>query len=68
MLEWAKSHDAEAQRIAQNAQSFAMRHLNRQSRLCYMFHLISELSKQMRWAAGRHSRRQEELAAGAADA
>eukprot|EP00198_Chlamydomonas_reinhardtii_P007475 XP_001696812.1 predicted protein [Chlamydomonas reinhardtii] len=49
MLEWAKSHDAEAQRIAQNAQSFAMRHLNRQSRLCYMFHLISELSKQMRY-------------------
>ncbi|GFR43854.1 hypothetical protein Agub_g4980 [Astrephomene gubernaculifera] len=49
MIEWAKTHDAEAQRIAKAARRFAMRHLNRQARLCYIFRLITELSKQMKY-------------------
>ncbi|KXZ52956.1 hypothetical protein GPECTOR_8g33 [Gonium pectorale] len=48
-IQWAKTNDAEAQKIAKNAQRFAMRNLNRQARLCYIFRLITELSKQMRY-------------------
>eukprot|EP00198_Chlamydomonas_reinhardtii_P009774 XP_001699111.1 predicted protein [Chlamydomonas reinhardtii] len=49
MLEWAKSHDMEAQRIAQNAQGFAMRNLNRPMRLCYIARLIQEIAKNMKY-------------------
>jgi hypothetical protein len=48
MIEWAKRNDEEAQRIAANAQRFAIRNLNRQARLCYIFRLLTELSKQMK--------------------
>ncbi len=48
-LDWAKTHDAEAKKIAEAAQTFAMRNLNRQARLCYMFQLITELSKNFKW-------------------
>ncbi|GLI58780.1 hypothetical protein VaNZ11_000536 [Volvox africanus] len=49
MIEWAKKYDAEAKKIAINAQRFAMRNLNRHARLCYIFRLLTELSKQMRY-------------------
>lgn len=57
-LEWAKTHDAQAKKIAEAAQTFAMRNLNRQARLCYMFQLITELSKNFKWVRAYSARQQ----------
>ncbi|KAG2498502.1 hypothetical protein HYH03_003753 [Edaphochlamys debaryana] len=49
VLEWAKAHEAEAEAVGQRAQTFAMRNLNRPMRLCYIFRLLTELSKYMKY-------------------
>ncbi|PNH11822.1 KDEL motif-containing protein 2 [Tetrabaena socialis] len=49
VIDWARANDAEAQRIAQGGQMFALRNLNRQARLCYIARLITELAKHMRY-------------------
>ncbi|KAG2497087.1 hypothetical protein HYH03_005081 [Edaphochlamys debaryana] len=48
-VEWLQAHDAEARRIAEEARRFALHHLSRQARLCYLFRLITELSKRVRY-------------------
>ncbi|KXZ45427.1 hypothetical protein GPECTOR_55g333 [Gonium pectorale] len=49
VVRWAKSHDAEARRVAEEGRRFALRHLSRPARLCYVFRLLTELSKQLRY-------------------
>lgn len=48
MIDWARSHDEEAHKIAQAGQSFALKHLARKTRLCYIYKLIKELAKHMK--------------------
>ncbi|KAG2447019.1 hypothetical protein HYH02_008172 [Chlamydomonas schloesseri] len=48
-IKWAKEHDAEAQRIAEAAQAFAVKHLHRGARLCYYRTLIEEMGKRMKY-------------------
>jgi hypothetical protein len=50
MVGWLKAHDDVAQRIAEAAQEFAVRHLHRDARLCYYRTLLTELGKRMRCA------------------
>ncbi len=47
-VKWALQHDAEAQRMAEAAQAFAVKHLHRGSRLCYYRTLIEEMGKHMK--------------------
>eukprot|EP00198_Chlamydomonas_reinhardtii_P003863 XP_001693199.1 lipopolysaccharide-modifying enzyme [Chlamydomonas reinhardtii] len=49
MIDWARSHDEEAHKIAQAGQSFALKHLARKTRLCYIYKLIKELAKHMKY-------------------
>lgn len=48
-VKWARAHDADARRIAEEARAFALKHLTRPARLCYLFRLLTELSKQFKW-------------------
>ncbi|PNH12944.1 KDEL motif-containing protein 1 [Tetrabaena socialis] len=48
-VQWARAHDAEARRIGEAARVFARQHLVRPARLCYIFRLLTELSKQIRY-------------------
>ncbi|KAG2447021.1 hypothetical protein HYH02_008174 [Chlamydomonas schloesseri] len=48
-VKWALQHDAEAQRIAEAAQAFAVKHLHRGARLCYYRTLIEEMGKRMKY-------------------
>ena len=47
-VKWALEHDAEAQKIAEAAQTFAVKHLHRGARLCYYRTLIEEMGKRMK--------------------
>ena len=47
-IKWAKEHDAEAQKMAEAAQAFAVKHLHRGARLCYYRTLMEELGKRMK--------------------
>ncbi|GIL82405.1 hypothetical protein Vretimale_11856 [Volvox reticuliferus] len=49
VIEWLKSHDVEAERMAVATQQFAVRHLHRNARLCYYRTLMTELGKRMRF-------------------
>ena len=42
---WCKSHDKECMTIAQNAREFALQHLSRPARMCYIKTLLEELHK-----------------------
>lgn len=48
-VKWARAHDADARRIAEEARAFALKHLTRPARLCYLFRLLTELSKQFKY-------------------
>ncbi|PNW76532.1 hypothetical protein CHLRE_11g467670v5 [Chlamydomonas reinhardtii] len=48
-IKWAKEHDAEAQKMAEAAQAFAVKHLHRGARLCYYRTLMEELGKRMKY-------------------
>ncbi|KAG2436878.1 hypothetical protein HXX76_006398 [Chlamydomonas incerta] len=49
MVDWARAHDEEARKIAQAGQAFALKHLARKTRLCYIYKLIKELAKHMKY-------------------
>ncbi|PNW71044.1 hypothetical protein CHLRE_17g744097v5 [Chlamydomonas reinhardtii] len=49
VVRWARSHDAEARRIAETAQRFAVEHLRRSARLCQIRTVIEELGRRMRY-------------------
>lgn len=53
VVRWARSHDAEARRIAETAQRFAVEHLRRSARLCQIRTVIEELGRRMRCGAYR---------------
>ncbi|KAG2490796.1 hypothetical protein HYH03_010718 [Edaphochlamys debaryana] len=57
VINWAKTHDAEAQKIAENARAFANQHLNRHARHCYLYRLIQEISKKIKYQASCKHRR-----------
>lgn len=44
-IQWAKTNDAEAERIARNGQKFANENLLPQHIFCYYFHLLNEFRK-----------------------
>ncbi|KAG2425087.1 hypothetical protein HXX76_013996 [Chlamydomonas incerta] len=48
-IQWARQHDDEARRMAEAAREFARQHLSRPARLCYLFRLLTHLSKQYRY-------------------
>ncbi len=45
-IQWARAHDEEARSMAGAAREFARKHLSRPARLCYLFRLLTHLSKQ----------------------
>ncbi|KAG2488544.1 hypothetical protein HYH03_012863 [Edaphochlamys debaryana] len=49
VVKWAREHDAEAKKIGESAAAFARQHLSRPARLCYLFHVVNELSKQFKY-------------------
>ncbi|EFJ47847.1 hypothetical protein VOLCADRAFT_91464 [Volvox carteri f. nagariensis] len=49
VISWAKSNDEQVRRIAEAGRRFALQNLNRAARLCYLFRLLTELSKKMRY-------------------
>ncbi|KAG2494820.1 hypothetical protein HYH03_007062 [Edaphochlamys debaryana] len=57
MIDWARANDDEAHKIAQAAQTFALRNLNRSARLCYIFRLLSELGKHMKYTTSCDKRK-----------
>ncbi|GIL86034.1 hypothetical protein Vretimale_9070 [Volvox reticuliferus] len=48
-IQWARANDEEAQKIARRGVEFAKEHLARPARLCYLFRLLTHLSKQYRY-------------------
>lgn len=50
-VRWLRDNDELARRIAKNAQEFALAHLTRQGRQCYLFHLMNELGARVRYKA-----------------
>ncbi|KAG1677240.1 hypothetical protein FOA52_013439 [Chlamydomonas sp. UWO 241] len=48
-IQWAKTHDAEAKKIAANAQAFAIKYLDKRARTCYWFRLLTSFAKLLRY-------------------
>ncbi|PNH07818.1 KDEL motif-containing protein 1 [Tetrabaena socialis] len=49
MVEWLRTHDAEAEQMAKAAVELAVTLLHKDSRMCYLFSLFSEFSKHFRY-------------------
>ncbi|GAX76169.1 hypothetical protein CEUSTIGMA_g3613.t1 [Chlamydomonas eustigma] len=61
-LEWAKAHDKEAQKIAESAQDFALKYLNKRARTCYWYKLLVEFSKLLKYKVSPEHEVAEEAA------
>ncbi|KAG2439683.1 hypothetical protein HYH02_010564 [Chlamydomonas schloesseri] len=48
-VRWARAHDAQAATIAAAGQAFAVRHLSRHSRLCFLRALLQQLAGRMKY-------------------
>ncbi|KAG2486805.1 hypothetical protein HYH03_014604 [Edaphochlamys debaryana] len=48
-VRWARANDAKARDIAEAGRRFALEHLSRPARLCYIFRLLSALSKRLKY-------------------
>ncbi|KAG2422591.1 hypothetical protein HXX76_015919 [Chlamydomonas incerta] len=49
VVRWAKANDGAARAVAEAGRRFALRHLSRPARLCYLARLVRELAGKMRY-------------------
>jgi len=58
VLQWAREHDADAKRIAAEAQKLALKFLNKHARACYWYKLLCALSRLLKYSPGKPSNSQ----------